>query len=201
MGERPPRVTLFLHEDILARTLAYERELCSWRTAEAEAGRGDPGRPPYEEVFGGTQVTPHRYHAAENLAAFIREGPHGHHIYYPQDCPGIDNGASHHHFPVIDTLLSIPFSLLHNLPRLVAMIPLTIYQQKLVTMGTEILMRWWWDPPSDSIEKSKKIHLHDSTRSAKPPPIHHHSRSGTTFLNTPFMVSSVEGTHESPSVP
>jgi hypothetical protein len=50
MEERPPRTTLFLHEDLLARTLSYEKDLKQWRTAEVEAGRGDPGRPPYEEA-------------------------------------------------------------------------------------------------------------------------------------------------------
>jgi hypothetical protein len=43
--------TLFLHEDILARVLSYELELRDWRVAETLAGRGDPGRPSYEEVF------------------------------------------------------------------------------------------------------------------------------------------------------
>jgi hypothetical protein len=47
----PPYATLFLHEDILARTLAFEVELQKWRCAEMEAGRGDLGRPLYEDVF------------------------------------------------------------------------------------------------------------------------------------------------------
>ena len=45
-----PHMTLFLHEDILARTLAYEQDLRQWRISELEAGRSDPGRPKYEEV-------------------------------------------------------------------------------------------------------------------------------------------------------
>jgi hypothetical protein len=52
MDERPPRSTLFLHEDIIARTLSYEQQLQRWRLAELEAGRGDPGRPSYETVSG-----------------------------------------------------------------------------------------------------------------------------------------------------
>jgi hypothetical protein len=52
VDERPPRATLFLHEDVLARTLAYEQDLHQWRIAELEAGRGDPGRPTYEEASG-----------------------------------------------------------------------------------------------------------------------------------------------------
>ena len=64
MDHRPPGATLFLHEDILARTLAYEQDLHQWRTAELEAGRGDPGRPTYEEASGRLHsfgVMPHQY--------------------------------------------------------------------------------------------------------------------------------------------
>lgn len=50
MDACPPQVTLFLHEDILVHTLAYEQDLHQWRVAELQAGRGDPGRPPYKEV-------------------------------------------------------------------------------------------------------------------------------------------------------
>ena len=48
----PPTSTLFLHEDVLARTLAYEMDLQTWRITELEAGRSDPGRPTYGEVSG-----------------------------------------------------------------------------------------------------------------------------------------------------
>jgi len=48
---RPPHATLFLHEDLLAKTLQFERELKEWRLAELRAGRGDPGRPRYEYAF------------------------------------------------------------------------------------------------------------------------------------------------------
>lgn len=47
----PARATLFLHEDLVARTLQFERELKDWRLAEIQAGRGDPGRPGYGHVF------------------------------------------------------------------------------------------------------------------------------------------------------
>lgn len=50
MNERPPSAALFLHEDILARTLAYEQDQRQWRISELESGRDDPGRPTYEEV-------------------------------------------------------------------------------------------------------------------------------------------------------
>ena len=46
----PAQSTLFLHEDILAQTLSYEKQLLNWRIEEIEAGRGDPGRPSYETV-------------------------------------------------------------------------------------------------------------------------------------------------------
>ena len=51
MDTHPAYGTLFLHEDLLARTLAFEIELRRWRCAEIEAGRDDPGRPAYENVF------------------------------------------------------------------------------------------------------------------------------------------------------
>ena len=51
MNERQG-LTLFLHEDTLARTHSYEQDLQRWRIAELEAGRGDPGRPSYQEVSG-----------------------------------------------------------------------------------------------------------------------------------------------------
>ena len=52
MDQNPPRSTLFLHEDVLARTLAYEQDLQAWRISELEAGRVDPGRPTYDEASG-----------------------------------------------------------------------------------------------------------------------------------------------------
>jgi len=57
MDEQPTGLMLFLHEDTLVRTLAYEQDLQRWRIAELEAGQGDPGRPSYEEAFGDTPVT------------------------------------------------------------------------------------------------------------------------------------------------
>ena len=64
MDEQQPRVTLFLHEDTLVRTLAYEQDLRQWREAELEAGQSDPGRPTYKEVSGRLHsfgVMPHQY--------------------------------------------------------------------------------------------------------------------------------------------
>jgi hypothetical protein len=51
MGQRQVLSTLFLHEDIVARTLAYELDLQKWRIAELKAGRSDPGRPTYHEAI------------------------------------------------------------------------------------------------------------------------------------------------------
>jgi hypothetical protein len=51
MDSTPPVATLFLHEDLVARTLAFELDLKRWRLAEISAGRGDPGRPDYQDVF------------------------------------------------------------------------------------------------------------------------------------------------------
>lgn len=51
MDLHPARATLFLHEDVVAKTLQFERELMEWRSSEVQAGRGDPGRPSYEYVF------------------------------------------------------------------------------------------------------------------------------------------------------
>ncbi|CAA7258788.1 unnamed protein product [Cyclocybe aegerita] len=46
-----PQMTLFLREDVLARTLSYEIDLAKYRLARVRAGHADPGRPPYEKVF------------------------------------------------------------------------------------------------------------------------------------------------------
>jgi hypothetical protein len=51
MDSSPPIATLFLHEDLVAQTLAFELDLKQWRLAEIEAGRGDPGRPNYLDAF------------------------------------------------------------------------------------------------------------------------------------------------------
>ena len=64
MDSYPARATLFLHEDILARTLDYEEDLYDWRVAELEAGRSDPGRPEYDEAsvgFNFIGVLPYQY--------------------------------------------------------------------------------------------------------------------------------------------
>jgi hypothetical protein len=120
------------------------------------------------------RFTQHRYHAANNLERFTRLGdnPNDDRTYQYTACPGIDNSADQ--FPVIDTLLSIPFSLIHTLPRLTALVPPTIHQQQLITMGYEIMRLWWWDPPRDMIEGSRGIRptRNNKKRNPRPQPIH-----------------------------
>ncbi len=77
-------------------------------------------------------------------------------MYTSADC-GIYNPTSRQNFPVIDTLLSIPFSLLYTLPRLASMLPISLYRQKLLTFGSEIIRLWWWDPTPKMIADPKKI--------------------------------------------
>jgi hypothetical protein len=82
MDECPPYSTLFLHEDILACTLAYERDLQQWRTAELEAGQVDPGRPTYDEAsdcFNLFGVMSHQYfrylvaHQSHHIISICRQ--------------------------------------------------------------------------------------------------------------------------------
>ena len=216
-------MTLFLHEDIMARTLAYEQDLRQWRISELEAGRSDPGRPKYEEVgehfrsfgvlphhyllqaFGGTpnSITQHHCHAGDGFIFFLRnEGSDlvpNPQIYSHVDCPGFDNPTSLKHFPIISTLLfSIPFSLLHNLPRLAGIAPISAHQRQLVAMGAEIVALWWWDPSPDMIENSAKIRLQNNalnqTRNPKPDHIHHPSRRNTTFSMKQPVIPLAYGT-------
>jgi hypothetical protein len=51
MDSSPPSATLFLHEDLVARTLAFELDVQQWRQEEIQVGRGDPGRPNYLDAF------------------------------------------------------------------------------------------------------------------------------------------------------
>ena len=100
------------------------------------------------------RVTDHRYHAASDLDSFLRKERNANYRYDSIDCPGI--GTSRWEFPVIKTLLSIPFSLLYNLPRLAGLVPLSTYQQRLVTMGSDIIRLWWWEPSPAMIKNQRK---------------------------------------------
>lgn len=196
--------TLFLHEDIIVRTLLYEQRLQKWRIEELKAGRGDPGRPSYDtvgwlfqllsvlklnyfQVFGGMPTTRHRYHVVREFRAFLRFKDDDDDIgvrYRSANCPGVYDSTSQQEFPVIDTLLSIPFSLLHTIPRLVSMFPISQYQQKLIQFGSEIIRLWWWNPTAKMIAESEKIAVckkrkHQSDlRDPGPEPI---ARIPTTF--------------------
>jgi hypothetical protein len=157
-------------------------------------------------VFGDTTVTQHRYHCARRRIPFLRHKGRHFQIYSTEDCPGIDNTVSQHNFPIIDTLLSIPFSLLYNLPRLAGITPISTYQQ-LITMGSEIIRLWGWDPEPDLIQKCLEIRVQniaakrqEDARSAKPNPIDHQSRRGTTFfMKQPFTTYGTLPTHASSS--
>lgn len=138
--------TLFLHEDIIAKTLAYERDLKTYRLNEIKAGRADPGRPTYDEVFGGCKEILHRWHCAPIVCAFGDVQTYPMHIYTADDCPGIEPYSSNQ-IPPIKMLLSIPFSLLYSLPRLTSIVSSSKYHSDLVTMGQEIVSLWYWDPP------------------------------------------------------
>jgi hypothetical protein len=69
---------------------------------------------------------------------------------------GIDQPASQRNFPINNILLSIPFFLLHSLPRLAELSPTSTYQRQLVTMGMEII-ELWWDPIRDMILRSAEV--------------------------------------------
>lgn len=132
------------------------------------------------------RVTQHRFHCNNATDPFpsVMDYDSTHPIYqfyYSIDCPGVDNPDSRTPLPVIDTLLSIPFSLLHNLPRLCAMVPITRYQRQLITLGTQIIHLWYWDPPPHMIARSVAIRTENQQQNdvpnSKPYPIQHPSRN------------------------
>lgn len=200
VNQQPPQLTLFLHEDVVARTLAYEQDLQQWRMAELRAGRTDPGRPKYREVFGSPDnATQHRLHASASLLPFHR---HGDRVFTAEDCPGPGDPPRGAYFPIVSTLLSTPFSLLHNLPRLVALAPLSVYQHSLVIMSLEIERLWWWDPPPSAIEaalarraRNMANGLQSDRRAPGPLPVQHASRDATTYETMRPRVSFTEPLH------
>jgi hypothetical protein len=63
---------LFVHEDLLVHTLAFELELQQWRRTELLAGREDPGRPRYEDVFGvSDNRASHPYHLCSSKLFYL----------------------------------------------------------------------------------------------------------------------------------
>ncbi|KAK2462053.1 hypothetical protein APHAL10511_006516 [Amanita phalloides] len=179
MDSSPAELTLFLNEDTLARTLQFELELQQWRCMELQAGRPDPGRPGYEYVFGSFTVTKHRYHSTSRVIVRANSLQ----VYRAADCPGV-YPSTENPFPEIDTLLSIPFSLLHTLPRLSSMVPRSEYQRDLILMAEHIVTLWSRDPPPKELDQAIATSSCGACveRTAPPHPVNHPSRQQTTFV-------------------
>ncbi|KAJ6593183.1 hypothetical protein B0H19DRAFT_13683 [Mycena capillaripes] len=122
-----PCATLFPCEENLLRTLAFEREVKNIRLRWAQSGLGDPGRPdyaigypvlgdptglPHMSVWG--PILPHRLHARKYWHVIRYSDSRNSTLFSSADIPGVPGAAQR--FPTISTLLSIPFSLLHNTP-------------------------------------------------------------------------------------
>ncbi|KAJ7259483.1 hypothetical protein B0H12DRAFT_1108184 [Mycena haematopus] len=183
-----PTCTIFPHEDVLARVLDFEREVQDKRLDMIRRGEGDPGRPPYDvgyptisesqETGKGSPdrwgpVLPHRFYSVISDSILIQ----GRGVYESDACPG--DPGSPHRFPVFNTLLSIPFSVLHNAPRLGAMFPMSSFQAQVLRRAYEIVELWSWDPiPSDfpnNMVTAATIPVQ------WPPAVHDVSRQPTTF--------------------
>jgi hypothetical protein len=105
----------------------------------------------------GCEETLHRLHCAPSADSFKNERTGT--TYTPKDCPGFEPDSMNR-YPPINTLLSIPFSLLSNLPRLISISKESSSkcQRDLVKMGQEIISLWYWDPPDN-----KPAHIRDLT--------------------------------------
>jgi hypothetical protein len=107
-----------------------------------------PALPSKHNKFQGTSPpTPHRWHAGVHYQGTLRNLPDDTDTtgFRKGQCPGIDPPHPNP-FPVIDTLLSIPFSLLFNLPRLQGLISGSTFRLDLIKMATEVATLWAWDP-------------------------------------------------------
>jgi len=179
----------------VAKTLAYERDLKTYRLNQVDAGRADPGRPTYDEVFGvsdiwillpsfslrpscqGYKESLYRWHCAPTAYPVENVQTYPTQIYKPVDCPGVEPYSSNQ-FPPINTLLSIPFSLLHNLPRLnsITSESSSKYHSDLVTMGQEIVSLWYWDPlPSEGGQLNTSVCMGSNPCNALPVPVSNRS--------------------------
>ncbi|KAJ7125099.1 hypothetical protein C8R44DRAFT_782319 [Mycena epipterygia] len=169
-----PRLTLFPHEDVVAKTLQYELDVREWRLTEVIAGRGDPGRPPYSPGYPVRYIpAPHRdiehqsqaglnicsedvgpilpcrlhmstYYSPGNRTNILHESAEGAlQVFDSSHCPGTGTGQR---FPIVNTLLSIPFALLHQTPRLQGLAPIDAYQSQLVAMAIDIIHLYSWKP-------------------------------------------------------
>ncbi|KAI0297762.1 hypothetical protein BC826DRAFT_154195 [Russula brevipes] len=200
MDSSSPIATLFLHENLVAQTLAFELDVKQWRLAEIEAGRGDPGRPNYVDAFS-MPFTEHRWHSRGSPFVNIDNAR----VYYPRDCPGV-RPPSGNAFPTIRTLLSIPFSLLHTLPRLASIVPRSQYQHELILMGEKIIFLWSWDPSPADVEVLKLRAARNNFPTVRAPqPIPIQDRQHITFDVMRFYVASipdpVTSAHSARSVP
>ena len=86
----------------------------------------------------------------------------------------------------METLLSIPFSLLHTLPRLSSIVPNHEYQRNLIAMGNHIISLWSWDPSEDldepaTVRGAIGVGSNNLSRAPQPLPIFHPSRRDTTY--------------------
>jgi hypothetical protein len=70
---------------------------------------------------------------------------------------------------LFELCFSIPFSLLHTVPRLSAMFPRSPYQHELITMGEEILFLWSWDPSPGEVELLNIPAAQNNSRTARTP--------------------------------
>ena len=168
MNERPPSATLFLHEDILARTLAYEQDQRQWRISELESGRDDPGRPTYEEVSScpcSISAMPSSYQYFRYLMVLHLPNI----ACMPQTALRVSYGmrvAKSDHcisIMIVPALITQPVRM-HSLSSILFYTVLSSPQpsslgcnranQFLPTAtGTKIVRLWWWDPPPELIEK------------------------------------------------
>lgn len=127
-------------------------------------------------MFGGYQKTEHRYHCLDRYHSFLRIEGNTSAVYSGQNCPGVDVNCQRP-FPIINTLLSIPFSVLYNLPRLGALLPHNEHQYALYMMAAKIVQLWWWDPPNMTLPTPPTL----TNAITKPHPINHPSRLNITF--------------------
>ena len=113
--------------------------------------------------------TLHRWHASEICqGTFTRTDV----VFRKDQCPGIDPPHANS-FPVILTLLSIPFSVLFNLPRLSGLTS-NHFRRDLANMALEIVSLWAWDPMP--VVETPKTSI---KRSQAPMPIFYPSRNAT----------------------
>ncbi|KAJ7174394.1 hypothetical protein C8R46DRAFT_1214605 [Mycena filopes] len=129
-------ITAFPHEDVLARTSSST----SWSLLgfasrlEVDAGREASERLPYVDTYG---VSPSAKRLEFDDDALYRQSPDSM-VYPPLACPGIGISTVKHTFPVMHTLLSLPFAVLHQMLRLTSMEPLTSYQSDVLRLAMEI---------------------------------------------------------------